>query len=72
MRARKRPVRHKWVYTIKYRADETLERCKTRLVAKGYTHTYGVDYLKTFAPIVKMNTVRVLLSLAANYNWYLQ
>ena len=70
--AGKRPVGCKWVYTVKYRADETLERYKVRLVAKGYTQTYGMDYLEIFAPIAKMNTVRVLLSLVAKHNLDLQ
>lgn len=67
----KKHVGCKWVYIIKYKADVSIERYKTRLVAKEFTRTYGVDYSETFAPIAKMNTDRVILSLAANYNWNL-
>ena len=65
----KRAVGCKWVFTIKHKADGSVERYKARLVAKGFTQTYGIDYKETFAPVAKMNSIRVLISLAANQDW---
>lgn len=62
----KTPVGCKWVFTVKYKADDSVERYKARLVAKGYAQTYDVDYQETFALVAKMNTFQVLLSLTAN------
>jgi len=58
----------KWVFKIKYKDDETIERYKPRLVAKGYTRTGSIDYLETFSPLAKMTIIRLLLSLAFIYN----
>lgn len=62
----KKTIGCKWVFSIKFHANGTIERYKARLVAKGYTQTYGVDYMKTFSSVVKIDTIRVLFSVAAN------
>ncbi|MGV7988856.1 reverse transcriptase domain-containing protein, partial [Mycobacterium kansasii] len=36
---------------------------------KGYTQTHGVDYFETFSPVAKLNSIRVVLSLAVNLSW---
>ncbi|RDX90757.1 Copia protein, partial [Mucuna pruriens] len=68
----KRVVGCRWIYTVKCKFDRTLERYKARLVTKGYTQTYGIYYEETFVPIAKMNMVRVIISLAAHFDWNLQ
>ncbi|RVW91034.1 Retrovirus-related Pol polyprotein from transposon TNT 1-94 [Vitis vinifera] len=65
----KKPGACKWIFIVKYKADGTVKRYKVRLVAKGFTQTYGIDYTETFAPVAKLNTIRVLLSLAENLDW---
>jgi Reverse transcriptase (RNA-dependent DNA polymerase) len=67
----KKTVGCKWVFTVKQNPEGRVERYKARLVAKGYSQTYGIDYDETFAPVAKMSTVRILISLAANGDWKL-
>ncbi|KAL0641684.1 hypothetical protein Bca4012_102622 [Brassica carinata] len=65
----KKAVTSRWIFTIKYKADGSIERKKTRLVARGFTQTYGEDYIETFAPVAKLHTIRIVLSLAVNLGW---
>jgi Reverse transcriptase (RNA-dependent DNA polymerase) len=59
------------MYKIKYYSNDTIERYKARFVAKSYTQIYGIDYHKIFAPIAKINIVRILLSFVVNNDWNL-
>ncbi|KAL4335004.1 hypothetical protein GQ457_07G016830 [Hibiscus cannabinus] len=67
----KKVVGCKWVFVVIFNSDGSIQRHKARVVAKGYTQTYGIDYNKTFAPMATLNTVQVLLSLAFNCDWKL-
>uniref|UniRef100_A0A2N9IER4 Reverse transcriptase Ty1/copia-type domain-containing protein n=1 Tax=Fagus sylvatica TaxID=28930 RepID=A0A2N9IER4_FAGSY len=59
----------KWVFTVKYLADGSVDRYKARLVAKGFTQIPGKDFGATFAPVAKLTSVRLLVSLAASHSW---
>ena len=58
----------RWLFNYKYNAAGEVERSKARLVAQGYTQREGIDYHETYAPVVRMASIRVLLSIAAIHN----
>ena len=62
-------VRYKWLYINKYALDGSVERLKARLVSKFFSQIEGIDYNKTFAPVAKMNSIHLVLSIAALHNW---
>ena len=59
----------KWVYKAKKNAKGEVEKYKARLVAKGYKQKHGIDYEEVFAPVARLETIRMIIAIAAQYRW---
>ena len=59
----------KWVFKVKKDPDGKVVKHKARLVAKGYAQRQGVDFDEVFAPVARIETIRVLLALPAHGGW---
>lgn len=68
----RKAISSKWVYKIKENADGSIERYKARLVARGFSQEYGIDYSETFAPVVRSTTKRIMMAIAATEGWKLK
>ena len=64
--AGRRPVGSKWVFKVKNNGDQSVERYKARIVAKGYSHIEGLDYDETFAPVTRYDSLRFIIALATH------
>lgn len=60
----------KWVYKVKRSREEEPDHYKARLVAKGFSQKYGIDYDEIFAPVIRGSTIRILLSIAGDRNYF--
>eukprot|EP00252_Welwitschia_mirabilis_P009026 TRINITY_DN21303_c0_g1_i1.p1 TRINITY_DN21303_c0_g1~~TRINITY_DN21303_c0_g1_i1.p1 ORF type:complete len:158 (-),score=29.73 TRINITY_DN21303_c0_g1_i1:15-488(-) len=64
-----KPIEVKWVFKTKVKANGEVERHKARLVAKGYEQRPGLDYQEVFSLVARMETIRLIIALAAQNQW---
>ena len=65
----KKEIGSKWVYRVKVDERGNKVKLKARLVIQGYRQRYGFDYTETFAPVLRLESLRVLLALKAIHKW---
>ena len=59
----------KWVFRTKLNVDGSVNKHKARLVVKGFAQVFGIDYSETFAPVARLDTIKMLLALVAQNRW---
>jgi hypothetical protein len=61
----------KWVFHNKQDEHGVVTRNKTRFVAKGYAEVAGLDFEETFAPVARLESIRILLAYAPHHSFKL-
>jgi hypothetical protein len=61
-------VSSRWVYRIKRRVDDNIERYKERLFARGFTYRECIDYSETFSLVIKQATIQLVFSIVVSCN----
>lgn len=64
-------IGHKWVFWLKRNPDGSIARYKARLVAKGFHQCRGIDFKETFSPVIKPQTIKLVLCIAISNHWTL-
>ncbi|QRV94948.1 Retrovirus-related Pol polyprotein from transposon TNT 1-94 [Ceratobasidium sp. AG-Ba] len=64
-----KPLKPGWVNTIKRNADAEITRYRARLVVKGYGQRFGVDFNEVVAHVLRADSWRILIALAAIHDW---
>lgn len=59
----------KWICKTKFNQDGSLQKHKARFVAKGFTQKPDIDFFETFAPVPRLETIRILIALATQKRW---
>ncbi|MCO5600103.1 hypothetical protein L7F22_054211 [Adiantum nelumboides] len=62
----RRAISWRWILRRKYNLDGTVARYKACLVARGFSQEYGIDYMETFSPTLRLSTFRALLAVGTH------
>src|SRR5436305_14475058 len=61
----RRAIGSKWILIVKRDAQDNFEKFKARLIVQGFGQEFGFDYNETYAPVVRMDNVRLMFAISA-------
>jgi len=64
-----KPIGLKWVFKLNRNSEVKVIKHRARLVAKGYVQKEGIDFEEVFAPVARLDTIKLILAMAANRGW---
>ncbi|GAU51473.1 hypothetical protein TSUD_95880 [Trifolium subterraneum] len=65
----KKAIDVKWIYKLKLRPNGEIAKCKARLVARGFLQKAGIDFNEVYAPVARLETIRIVVAIAAYNGW---
>ena len=68
----RKPISCRWVYALKRNSAGNITWYKARLVACGFSQEFGIDYRETFAPVIWLNALHLILAIAVIKGWDMQ
>ncbi|GKF76072.1 zinc finger, CCHC-type containing protein, partial [Tanacetum coccineum] len=63
-----KPLGCKWIFKRKVKVDGTIKKFKARLVIQGFRQNSWIDYFDTYAPVIRISTIRLLIAMASIHN----
>ena len=68
----RKPISCRWVYALKRNAQGDIVHYKARLVARGFSQEFGIHYCETFAPVIRLDALQLILAVAVIKGWDMQ
>ncbi|KAK2352556.1 putative mitochondrial protein [Trifolium repens] len=65
----KKAISVKWIFKLKTNLDGSIAKHKARLVARGFLQQQGIDYTEVYAPVARMETIRLVVAITSSFNW---
>ena len=67
--ANKKAIDVKWIFKLKLKPNGEVAKHKARLVARGFMQKAGMDYFEVYAPVARLETVRLIVAITCGSNW---